>query len=112
MIALREQLDPGHLATTLGNDIVGRYSSVIEDHVGGPLTYVADVRPFPWLLPALAVAVWLAWTDRSGRREIAGYLGLCCAFYLLVISIARTKLPWYAVPLYPPAAMLAPSGAT
>ena len=37
---------------------------------------------------------------------MAGYLGLACASYLLVISAGRTKLSWYAVPLYPPMAVL------
>jgi len=98
---LREQVDPGHFAITLRNDILGRYATVIEGHQGGFFWYRYVLQRVPWVPLAVVLA---AFTFRAGddvERRITGYLAGSAFFYLLVISSAKTKLFWYVLPLFP-----------
>jgi 4-amino-4-deoxy-L-arabinose transferase-like glycosyltransferase/putative flippase GtrA len=102
---VREWVDPGYFASAQDNDLLGRYATTIEKHFHGPLWYITNVRLFPWLVPGLLIAGYLAWRDHGERRRLSGFLGVMSVFYLAVISSAATKLRWYAMPLYPLIAM-------
>lgn len=102
----RESVDPGYIAAAINNDLLGRFNTVLDEHAGGPWWYVMQVERCVWLLPGLAGAVWLARRAQGAARQLGTYLGSVCAFYLLVISLSKTKLPWYPIPLYPLLAML------
>lgn len=104
--AVREYLDPGYSAAALGNDLVGRYASVIEGHSGGPAWYFTQLRLFPWLIPGLIAGLLLAYKGGHERASASVFIGLAAAFYLGVISSASTKLSWYLVPLCPLLALL------
>jgi 4-amino-4-deoxy-L-arabinose transferase-like glycosyltransferase len=103
---LREAVDPGYFAATLANDVVGRYASVLDGHQGGPLWYLLQYRGFPALVPGLLVAGYFAWRGPATTRSLSVFLGLTAGFYLAVISLASTKLPWYSMPLCPLMAIL------
>ena len=103
---LREQVDPGYFAAVRGNDLGGRYGTVLESHHGGLLWYVQRYK-FPWMVPGLLAAFYLAWKGRGAHRGLGLFLGMASLFYLAVISTASTKLPWYAIPLSPLLALLA-----
>ena len=98
---LREQIDPGYFSSVLENDLLGRFATVKGNHWGSPFFYIQDVNAFPWLIPGLFAAGWLAWRATGEARHQAGYVGLAALFYLLGISLSRTKLFWYAMPLLP-----------
>ena len=99
----REQLDPGYFAAAMGNDLLGRYSTAIEGHVGAPWYYVRYYKLIP---VSLLFAGYQFWRGRGERRQISVFLGLVSLFYLVIISSAASKLFWYAIPLLPLVAVI------
>lgn len=100
--AIRETAAPGYLAATWANDYFGRLLTPIEDHVG-PFSFYFELFfrdqlfPYVYVLPlALVVAMWDP--TRPAARLAGLSLGAGLGF-LLVISLASTKLDWYGAPV-------------
>ncbi|MBN3892069.1 MAG: glycosyltransferase family 39 protein [Nostoc sp. JL31] len=77
-----------------------RLTQPVEGHSGPPWYYLIELikYSFPWLL-FLPGGFYLAWKKRHttwGSLIIIGTI-----FYLVTISLMRTKLPWYVMPVYP-----------
>lgn len=77
-----------------------RISTSVEGHNGPPWYYLLELLKYtwPWLLfwPG---GLYLAWQNRDtrwGSLVLIGTVG-----YLGAISLMRTKLPWYIMPVYP-----------
>jgi 4-amino-4-deoxy-L-arabinose transferase-like glycosyltransferase len=77
-----------------------RLSQSVEGHGNPPWYYLLELLKYtwPWLLfwPG---GLYLAWQKRHtswGTLVLIGTVG-----YLGTISLMRTKLPWYIMPLYP-----------
>jgi 4-amino-4-deoxy-L-arabinose transferase-like glycosyltransferase len=106
---MREAVSPGYLAAVFHFEL-GQYFVTVDGHAGGTFYYVTnwlERRFWPWsaLLP---VAILLAWRERARAVRWA----ICAAAgFLLVIDASGTKLPWYDLPAYPPAALLLGLGA-
>jgi 4-amino-4-deoxy-L-arabinose transferase-like glycosyltransferase len=89
---------------------VGRVLEPMEGHGGSILFYPATlvVGFFPWSVFLAPVLIGLV--SRIRRRDPwhAGYILLACwvAVYIVLFSVARTKLPNYLVPAYPACALL------
>jgi hypothetical protein len=98
----REQIDPGYFAAAMAND-PGRFVTVLENHVLGPLYYI---QSFPLISTSLVLAGFQLWRGRGERRQISIYLGVVSLFYLVIISLSATQLPWYAILLLPLNAMI------
>jgi 4-amino-4-deoxy-L-arabinose transferase-like glycosyltransferase len=112
---LREHIDPGYFTAVQANDFGGRYTTVVEHHVGGGLGvfyYAAQVKQFPWLLPSLLIGAYQLWRGSRQLRQMTLLLLVASLFYLVVISLGSTKLAWYAAPLAPLSALLLALAAT
>ncbi|MBD2247709.1 glycosyltransferase family 39 protein [Nostoc sp. FACHB-888] len=77
-----------------------RLTQSVEGHSGPPWYYLIEIikYSFPWLL-FLPGSFYLVWKKRHttwGRLIIIGTI-----VYLVTISLMRTKLPWYVMPVYP-----------
>ncbi|MEH2156229.1 ArnT family glycosyltransferase [Nostoc sp.] len=77
-----------------------RLTQSVEGHSGPPWYYLIELikYSFPWLL-FFPEGFYLAWKKRHttwGRLIIIGTI-----VYLVSISLMRTKLPWYVMPVYP-----------
>ncbi|WEF35659.1 GtrA family protein [Pseudoduganella chitinolytica] len=106
----RNEIDPGYFAAVQANDLGGRYSVSLEGHRGGPLWYVEQYPSFPWLIPGILMAAYLALRGSREVRRLALYLGIVSVFYLAILSSASTKIVWYATPLVPLSAILCALG--
>lgn len=88
---------------------IQRYSGVISSHGGPPYYYliVLLVGFFPWVafLPG-AVYRGIKRRDKP-ENSLAVLASVWFLFVLIFFSIARTKLPNYIFPLFPPSAILA-----
>ena len=88
----------------------GRATSAMEGHTGGPLYYVIAVLVgfFPWSI--FATPMLIGAFCRTARRDPwrTGYLFALCwvGVYLVLFSLAATKLPSYVTPCYPALALL------
>ena len=104
--AARESADPGYFHAALANDLGGRFGTTIEHHDGPPWWYLGKVTAFPWLLPSMLMGAFTFRNYPAERARANLYLLTALLFYLIVISAASTKLPWYAIPLAPLSALL------
>lgn len=95
-------------APFLGNNLVNQSLSRIWDSVehnsGPPWYYLLDLLKygFPWVL-FVPLSAKLTWDNRnlSWAKLVLVWLGV----YFIAISLMATKLPWYALPLYPAIAL-------
>lgn len=77
-----------------------RLGQAVEGNTGPPWYYVIELLKygFPWLL-FLPSGFYLAWKK---RHTAWGCLVLVSTIvYFFTISVMRTKLPWYVMPIYP-----------
>lgn len=101
---LREFKNPGYLAAVWKNELAGRYLSVIEEHKHGNFFYFdnlikSNFTAWYLLIPCgLLIAITI---KEQIIRRLALFAFLACSTYLIIISAAQTKLPWYDAPLYP-----------
>jgi 4-amino-4-deoxy-L-arabinose transferase-like glycosyltransferase len=77
-----------------------RISQSVEGHDGPPWYYLLELLKYtsPWLLFWFG-GLYLAWQKRDtnwGCLVLVGTVG-----YLGTISVMKTKLPWYIMPVYP-----------
>ncbi|MCB0703717.1 MAG: glycosyltransferase family 39 protein [Saprospiraceae bacterium] len=106
----RESFHPGYLQAVWENEWAGRYIETLEGHQGGFFFYLKGWwtgRLGPWinLLPLAALPLFL-----KKERNLAVYLWIQIVVYLLIISMSKTKLPWYDAPLFPLLAILMGQG--
>jgi hypothetical protein len=94
----REQLEPGYLHAVWENELFGRYAAVNEGHSGNFLYYLATMR---WWTVILICALPALFVTNGADKRVGVFTIIMAACYLLVISLSKTKLQWYATPVYP-----------
>ncbi|MCC5644193.1 glycosyltransferase family 39 protein [Nostoc sp. CHAB 5824] len=77
-----------------------RLTQSVEGHTGPPWYYLIELikYSFPWLL-FLPESIYLAWKKRRTTWGTLIIIGI--VIYLVTISLMKTKLPWYIMPVYP-----------
>ena len=112
---LREAAAPGYLHATWANDWYGRLSQPLAT-VRYPWWIYFERLLFPGLLGwslLLPVGSWLgSFAHRAAPPKVrfARFASLYVAVFLVVVSVARTRLVWYSAPVYPVAALLCALG--
>jgi hypothetical protein len=106
---LRESRNPGYIATVQENELGGRY---MVAQGGGEFDfwyYFKNIVDYSladrYLLIPCGMLIGAFSRDRR-IRKFSLFLTLCVVTYFLVISIAKTKVGWYNVPMYPFIAIL------
>lgn len=108
---LREAAEPGYLRATWFNDWYGRLSQHIVT-VDYPWWIYFQRLLFPGLLtwsPLLPVGIWLgtfAQPTAAPKLSFARFAIIYVFVFILIISVARTRLVWYSAPVYPIVALL------
>jgi len=112
---LREAAEPGYLAATWFNDWYGRLSQHIVT-VNYPWWIYFQRLLFPGLLtwiPLLPMGIWLgtlAQPAAAPKHRFAQFASVFVLVFIVLISVARTRLTWYSAPVYPMAALLCALG--
>lgn len=92
---------------------VARATGAMEGHDGNVLYYPIAILAgfFPWSVFALPLVIDLVLQLRRRENLNPGYLLAACwvGVYVVLFSVARTKLPSYVTPCYPALALLAGS---
>ncbi|MDX1683635.1 MAG: glycosyltransferase family 39 protein [Saprospiraceae bacterium] len=108
----REIASDGYLAAVWANEVGGRYNTTIENHRGPWWFYLEFLyRSEPVLL--FLATMGLALGIRHSGRRLSGHirdLTIMTITFLIIISLAGTKLNWYLVPIYPLLVMMATLG--
>jgi len=111
---IREGLNAGYIKAVIENEITGRYMATNEGHTGSFFYYLqlmneAHYRIWLRVLPFAFIAVFFSKEKRE--KQLSIFSMFVCVCYLLIISCAQTKLPWYDAPLYPFMALIIGIGA-
>ncbi|HXG91548.1 MAG TPA: glycosyltransferase family 39 protein [Blastocatellia bacterium] len=91
----------------IGHSILARSSSALEEHGGSRFYYVDRLGKyfFPWVyLAPFALALSLRENIRGRSRSLV--LLIFAALVFVVCTLARTKLRWYILPVYPALSIL------
>lgn len=104
LLILREMDSPGYLLEIWNKD-AGRLIVEIESH-SKPFLYYLDnffSSRFPiWISLFFIGAVLVIKNDSNDRKKLILFsLLIMTIVYLTIISLSKTKLPWYDMPLYP-----------
>jgi 4-amino-4-deoxy-L-arabinose transferase-like glycosyltransferase len=77
-----------------------RLSQSVENHQGPIWFYIFDIieYTFPWLL-FIPGGIVLAW--RNSQQSWARFALIGAVVYLAIVSLMKTKLNWYIMPIYP-----------
>ena len=106
---MHEILTPGYLQHVYINEIGGRYFQSVEAHHEGWWFYfnAFSIQYFYFLPVLLIVMVYLLF-NRSilSRNLFLQYIFILSLTFFVIISFSKTKLGWYAYPLYPFAGIL------
>jgi 4-amino-4-deoxy-L-arabinose transferase-like glycosyltransferase len=88
----------------------GRATRAMESHAGGPFYYLVAllVGFFPWSVFATPMLIGAVCRLRHKDPWRVGYLFAACwvGVYVVLFSLAATKLPSYVTPCYPALALL------
>jgi 4-amino-4-deoxy-L-arabinose transferase-like glycosyltransferase len=106
---LREHYNPGYITAVFNNEVGGRYLEVNENH-SAPFGYyihnLIKYRFMPWIY-VFPVGLLISIFSVKKKLKNIGIFGFFYLIgYLLIISLAKTKLDWYDNPLYPIAALV------
>ncbi len=101
--AFREWNEPGFLQAVYNNELGGRYLQELE-HNGRPLFFY--VKNLFWRYPFWVFLIIPAYIFGffSRHRKVQGFTffsAVLSASYLAIISLSKTKLYWYDLPLFP-----------
>ncbi|WP_081768219.1 ArnT family glycosyltransferase [Hymenobacter swuensis] len=113
---VREAAAPGYLEAVWQFEVGGPAAHELEGN-NAPfewyLSLLANTKFALWLLPAL-LGMSLGWWQPKGSTAwwLGRVLTAVVGSFLLVISLAQTKLSWYDAPAFPLMAVLAASGLT
>lgn len=100
----REVLNPGYLNAVWENELGGRYFEGLEENTAGPGYYATRMPDylFPywiWILPVGMVSGLMSKDSRL--KNLSALLLIVSVTYFLFITLSKTKLYWYTVPLFP-----------
>ncbi len=100
----RECAAPGYLLSVWNNEVGGRFLSTLEQHSGDNLYYYRFLKDvqfsyFFWLVPAAFVINLIAKDPHTRKANL--FCTSIALTYFLIITISRTKLQWYSLPIIP-----------
>ncbi|HEY2177281.1 MAG TPA: glycosyltransferase family 39 protein [Caulobacteraceae bacterium] len=98
----REAYDPGYLTAVVNGELGGRFLTANEGHVEAPQFYIVALSQgfgAGLLLSPLAFAPLLGAYGR--RRDLVVLCLASCVALLVVLTLSRTKLFQYAIPVVP-----------
>jgi len=101
---LREHNNPGYIKAVQENEFGGRYLSVIENHKADFWFYYTNLLDFDmktWYLFIPCGLLIGIYSKDEKIRKITFFSIVFIVTYFLVISIAATKITWYAIPMFP-----------
>ena len=101
--------DGAFLREFIGVHHMGRFSSAMDNHSGPAYYYLLAclIGLYPWSAFAIpTVMTWVAQSKMPSHSSATRFVSCWIAVYLLIFSLASTKLPNYVLPAYPALAII------
>lgn len=100
----REQINPGYIEAVIDNELGGRFHKALEGHKEPFEFYFLNVineyfKPWYYFIPLSLVAIF--YTKNILLKKLGVFCAICSVSFILIISIAETKITWYAMPSFP-----------
>jgi len=111
---LREHQGPGYWAAVNDNELGGRFGTTLENHGETWYYYVArmaDNKFIPWIYLVPVVVPFAVRHPDARARRVAWFALSWTVGLLLLLTTAKTRIEWYALPAYPWIAILIGLGA-
>jgi hypothetical protein len=106
---LREISAPGYMKAVYENELGGRFLKILENHKHENLYYFNNLKQFRfsrWML-VFPIGVFLGFFAKDdAERRFIRFLSICLLVFFVIISVSRTKLEWYDLPMFPLIALL------
>jgi hypothetical protein len=101
---LREMLNPGYMRAVVENEMTGRYFHTLEENEAPFYHYMWGIyfwrfRTWFYIVP-LGILLGY-WSKEQRTSRFLNFAVVTTVLYLLVISMSRTKLEWYDLPVFP-----------
>jgi 4-amino-4-deoxy-L-arabinose transferase-like glycosyltransferase len=101
---VREVVNEGYLLAVWNNELGGRYFNGLEENDAGPMYYVSRMGGYLftywiWLLPVAIIGGLVSKDEKIRHFTIFNFI--VATTYFIFITISKTKLYWYTVPLFP-----------
>lgn len=105
---VREHYNPGYLKAVYENELGGRFLTTLEDHKAPFQYYFEEMinERFEYWYALVPCGVLLCIYDKPNYSKTTQYMFILSLWFLWIISMAETKLWWYAMPIYPFCALL------
>ena len=107
--AVQWKTDGEFLREFIGVHHLGRMSQAMDNH-SGPIYYYLFailIGMYPWSAFAIPTAIsWYGQFRQSAQSRSVRFVSCWVAVYLVIFSLASTKLPNYIVPAYPALAII------
>jgi len=102
--------DGEFLREFIGVHHLGRFSNAMDNH-SGPFYYyfvACLIGMYPWSAFAIPTAIaWYSESQKIATTRSVRFVSCWVAVYLVIFSLASTKLPNYVLPAYPALAIMA-----
>lgn len=108
----RESANPGYMKAVYENELGGRLMTSIEGHTGDATFYIdlLTKKQFIYYILIAFLGFFTSFIFEDPRlRRFIKYTSLSAFFYLIIITVAKTKLEWYTAPSIPLLSILAAS---
>jgi 4-amino-4-deoxy-L-arabinose transferase-like glycosyltransferase len=101
---VREVMNEGYLLAVWNNELGGRYFNALEENDAGAMYYISRMGGylFPywiWLLPVALISGIFSKDEKI--KHLTLFTFITTSTYFCFITISKTKLYWYTVPLFP-----------
>lgn len=101
---LREAVNDGYLAAVQNNELLGRYTEVLEDNQQGFGFYFTKLALWNVFILSGFISGFYSGDQRIKKLSLFSFI--LTLSYLLIISLSKTKCAWYDIPVYPLIALL------
>lgn len=105
----RESINPGYLKYVSDNELLGRYNEVQHNSSQGFWFYLKALKASRfnwWYIYAVLGVILGLFSKKKQVKNLTIYATLLSVLFLLIISLSKTKLSWYDLPVFPFLALL------
>jgi 4-amino-4-deoxy-L-arabinose transferase-like glycosyltransferase len=97
----RESVNPNYLLVVFQNEISTRFMEPLEGHQGSYLFYIENLFSYKFAYWFLLSPLLLLGFFINMKNNLKLFLLILITVFLIIISMAQTKIGWYDIPLYP-----------